>query len=354
MNVLIVEPMKAPYIKDIGEGLEAMQAVVGGSIEAVYPFEDPVVLVCNEEGKLNGMPLNRALRGENGEIYDILAGTFFVAGLGEEDFTSLSVELAGKFQKRFAAPETFMNLNGKIEAVPIETELEKSAINEVCMKVDQRDRKYISDDTAYVRAALTNLGKYNEGELVYKWISFPISDEDLSRVLKEIGIDGRQYEEYYISDYECEIPGLYEKLGEYENIQELNALAERLDGFSENELDHFKAIVEVFGTDDLEHLINITHNLDCYDFLPDVESDYDLGYYWVEESGCYDSKGMGNLSNYIDYERFGRDVRMDESGDFAQGGYIRETGDTFKIIYDCNENYEKKTKAKQKSRDEGR
>jgi len=353
MNVLIVEPMKAPYIKDIGEGLENLQAVVGGSIEAVYPFEESVVLVCNEEGKLNGLPLNRALRDENGEIYDILAGTFFIAGLGEEDFTSLSVELAGKFQKRFATPETFINLNGKITAVPIEPEQENPATNEVCKETDQTE-KYICDDTAYIRAALTNLGKYNEGELVYEWISFPISDEDFSRVLKEIGIDGRQYEEYYISDYECEIPGLYEKLGEHENIQELNVLAERLDGFSENELGHFKAIVEAFGTDDLEHLINITYNLDCYDFLPDVENDYDLGYYWVEESGCYDSKGMGNLSNYIDYERFGRDVRMDESGDFAQGGYIRETGDTFKTIYNRNEIHEKKSKEKHKTWDEGR
>ena len=69
MNVLMVEPGKAPYETEIGDGLEAMQAAVGGNIQAVYPYEDLVGLVCNEEGKLEGLPLNRALRTEDGELY---------------------------------------------------------------------------------------------------------------------------------------------------------------------------------------------------------------------------------------------------------------------------------------------
>ena len=77
MNVLMVEPGKAPYETEISDGLEAMQAAVGGNIQAVYPYEDLVGLVCNEEGKLEGLPLNRALRTEDGEIYDIIAGNFF-------------------------------------------------------------------------------------------------------------------------------------------------------------------------------------------------------------------------------------------------------------------------------------
>ena len=94
MNVLMVEPGKAPYETEISDGLEAMQAAVGGNIQAVYPYEDLVGLVCNEEGKLEGLPLNRALRTEDGEIYDIIAGNFFICGLGEENFCSLSPELA--------------------------------------------------------------------------------------------------------------------------------------------------------------------------------------------------------------------------------------------------------------------
>lgn len=117
MNVLMVEPGKAPYETEISDGLEAMQAAVGGNIQAVYPYEDLVGLVCNEEGKLEGLPLNRALRTEDGEIYDIIAGNFFICGLGEENFCSLSPELAEKFKEEFKYPEKFVRIAGKILAV---------------------------------------------------------------------------------------------------------------------------------------------------------------------------------------------------------------------------------------------
>lgn len=73
MRILLVEPGKAPRPTEIGDGLESMQVVVGGSIQAVYPFEEPVALVCNDEGKLLGLPLNRVLRLDTGEIYDVIA-----------------------------------------------------------------------------------------------------------------------------------------------------------------------------------------------------------------------------------------------------------------------------------------
>ena len=90
MTVLVVEPMKEPYVKEIDPDLHSLQAEVGGDIGATYPYSDPVALVCNDEGKLIGLDLNRGLRDENGEIYDIVAETFLVVGLGEEDFSSLS------------------------------------------------------------------------------------------------------------------------------------------------------------------------------------------------------------------------------------------------------------------------
>ena len=74
IKVLVIEPGKAPYVKDIDSGLKSLQNEVAGRIEAIYPFEDPVAVICNEEGKLNGLPLNRALIDDNsGEIYDIVA-----------------------------------------------------------------------------------------------------------------------------------------------------------------------------------------------------------------------------------------------------------------------------------------
>ena len=122
MTVLVVEPRKEPYVKEIDPGLHSLQAEVGGDIGATYPFSDPVALVCNDEGKLIGLDLNRGLRDENGEIYDIMAGTFLVVGLGEEDFASLSPELAQKYTEHFRQPEQFINLGGQIIAVPVEPE----------------------------------------------------------------------------------------------------------------------------------------------------------------------------------------------------------------------------------------
>ena len=79
MNVLLVPPMEPPRAAELDNTLEAMQQAVGGPIQAVYPFEEPVALICHEEGKLVGLPLNRCLRLEDtGEIYDIIAGTFFL------------------------------------------------------------------------------------------------------------------------------------------------------------------------------------------------------------------------------------------------------------------------------------
>jgi len=78
MKILVVEPMKEPYAKEIQGTLEEMQAIVGGYIQAVYPFEDPVAVVCNDEGKLMGLPYNRLLRDDSGRPYDVLCGTFFV------------------------------------------------------------------------------------------------------------------------------------------------------------------------------------------------------------------------------------------------------------------------------------
>ena len=122
MNVLMVEPGKAPYETQIGDDLQSMQALVGGYLEAVYPFERPVALVCRESGKLDGLTLNRALRDADGDIYDIVAGRFFIVGLGESDFTDLPHELAEQFAEHFRQPEMFMRVDGKIVAAPMPDE----------------------------------------------------------------------------------------------------------------------------------------------------------------------------------------------------------------------------------------
>ena len=123
ITVLVVEPGKRPYTKKIEPGLKSLQREVGGHIEAVYPFPEPVAIVCRETGKLDGCPLNRALRDETGTIYDVIAGTFLVVGLTEEDFGSLSPELLQTFSQRFQNPETFAMMNGELLAFPLEDEV---------------------------------------------------------------------------------------------------------------------------------------------------------------------------------------------------------------------------------------
>lgn len=130
MRVLVVEPYKEPYEKDIDPGLESLQHEVGGDIEAIYPFDDPVAVICNEEGKLEGLTLNRSLRDEDGEIYDILAGTFLVVGLGEENFDGLNKKQMDKFKEHFKTPEQFIWIGGEIFSIPMAKIGEKPARTE--------------------------------------------------------------------------------------------------------------------------------------------------------------------------------------------------------------------------------
>lgn len=119
MNVLLVQPESYPKEVTIESSLESLQAAVGGSIEVVYPFEDNVGLIMNEEGKLEGLPLNRALRDDQGELYDIIAGDFLVVGLTEDDFGSLTPEQMEKYEKHFHQPECFMRMGRSIMALPL-------------------------------------------------------------------------------------------------------------------------------------------------------------------------------------------------------------------------------------------
>ncbi len=110
MNVLVVEPDFLPYEKEI-KGLHDMQELVGGFIQAIYPFKDTVALVCNESGMIDGLDFNRSIP-ERG--YGGVFGTFFVCGLGEEDFTSLTPEQVKAYSERFKKAEVFIAMNGKI------------------------------------------------------------------------------------------------------------------------------------------------------------------------------------------------------------------------------------------------
>ena len=119
MKIMRVEPETAPELVDMEGTLEALQAAVGGYIEAVYPFDDPVAIVCNDDGKFNGMRPNRAIYDADGEIMDIIAGTFLIVGLDEDNFAELSDEMAAKYVALFGTPEAFLRSGDRILVFPM-------------------------------------------------------------------------------------------------------------------------------------------------------------------------------------------------------------------------------------------
>ena len=198
---------------------------------------------------------------------------------------------------------------------------------------------YYDHDKDYPFAAfITNLGKYNEGELVGEWVKFPTTAEELKEVFKRIGIGqkddfGHPYEEWFITDYDCYVDGLYSKLGEYESLDELNYLASKLDEMSESEYAQFQAGMEMGDhCGSLQEIINLTENLDCYEIYPNIEDYDDLGRYYIEELDVM--QVPEHLQNYIDYEAYGRDVALEENGTFTDQGYVRDMGDSFHEYYD--------------------
>lgn len=124
MLILVVEPGRVPKTQEISDNLKEMQSIVGGCIQAIYPFPG-IALVCNEEGMLLGLSPNRGLRDESGALYDIVCGTFFLCGApaDEEHFVGLTPEQAQQLEERFHDPEAFISSDGRVLYIPFHTEI---------------------------------------------------------------------------------------------------------------------------------------------------------------------------------------------------------------------------------------
>lgn len=162
-------------------------------------------------------------------------------------------------------------------------------------------------------------GNYNEnGAEGGQWITLPMDQEELENKLKEIAAKmGDHDPEWAIHDFEWTTDWEGREIGEMENIQSLNEYMQALDNLEMWEQELYSAAAEYWGFDYVD-----IENLEEYNLYPDIKNDYDLGYYWVEESGCYDLSSMGSLKNYIDYEAFGRDIRFESDGGFTSLGWI--------------------------------
>ncbi len=118
IRVLLTEPGQIARAVEIGTSLEELQAAVGGTIEAYYPFEEEVCIVCNDEGKFNGMSPCRAVYDEDHELIDVIFGPFFICSCRGEDFGSLTEEQIERYTELFGDPEMFFRVNGKLKVIP--------------------------------------------------------------------------------------------------------------------------------------------------------------------------------------------------------------------------------------------
>lgn len=134
-------------------------------------------------------------------------------------------------------------------------------------------------------AYVTNLGLYSErGAGAGEYLKFPTTVEEVQALFSRIGIDGKQYEEYFITDYDSDILGLTDHLGEYESLDELNYLAHLLEEMTPDELEKLEAVMDAGEyTSSVKDLINLIQNLDCFDFYSDVNSEEELGRMYIQD-----------------------------------------------------------------------
>lgn len=161
---------------------------------------------------------------------------------------------------------------------------------------------------------LTNLGKYNEGQLVGEWVKLPATEEELAAVKKRIGIN-EHYEEWFITDYETDISGL--EVSEYSNLEELNEVAETLENLDS---DIIEALL-YFGVE-IDEIAEKAEECMVYSDCKDMS---DVAMAYAEETGLLNSIPE-NLRYYFDYEALGRD--MDIEGNF----YFAKSGDCIQFI----------------------
>lgn len=181
-----------------------------------------------------------------------------------------------------------------------------------------------------LRAWIGNLGKYNEGELVGEWVTFPIDEDDWNELLARIGLDHENpetgeivhtgYEEHFVADYDGG-PDWFEYFGEWAGLDWLNETAENLE-YWQGDDDLFYAALEYEG--DIGDLLDTSP--EDWHLAPDVDTDEDLGWYYVHDFGLVNFGGNDFLESYFDYEKYGRDIRLESSGAFTNYGWIEYRG----------------------------
>lgn len=182
-------------------------------------------------------------------------------------------------------------------------------------------------------AHIANLGKYNAGILADTVLSFPTTTEQVQAALRSISVDGLRYEEIIITEYDTSIPKLAAVLPEYASLDELNYLAGRLYGMSQAEQDLFAAAIQHGEyTGNLQDLINLTHNLSCYDLIPGIKDYEAYGWYLVDNRREFYLPRKARF--YFDFAQYGEETAINEGGDLTPQGYIFNNRSPFRTVYD--------------------
>lgn len=165
---------------------------------------------------------------------------------------------------------------------------------------------------------LTNLGRYNEGVLMGEWVKLPVDKDKLQEVLDRIGIN-QQYEEYFISDYETLFANLH--ISEYASINDLNELAERIEGLADHDYDKLAAVLECESSTSIAEILELIDDLDSIELLEDVDSDEGLAEYYLD-NGYIFCEVPDNIKYYLDLQRLGRDIRLESNLCFTSYGAV--------------------------------
>ncbi len=185
-------------------------------------------------------------------------------------------------------------------------------------------------------AYVTNLGKYNEGELVGEYLKFPTTPEEVQALLKRIGIDGVRYEEIFITDFDGDVLGLYDHLGEYENIDELNHLACVISELDQSDLEKFEAVIDSGEyTGSVKELINLAQNLDCFEFYPGVTDDETLGRIYVEDMEA--KAGPKSCNLFVSFVNFKQKSLVDNFS-FSERGSSIKAGSKLPVVFNSVNN----------------
>lgn len=184
INAVYVQPNKKAEVVTIGNDLHSLQEAVGGLIESFYPFDEPVAIICNDEGKIKQMPLNRALY-RNGKLIDIVAGSFLIVGAPPmcKEFESLSESRLNYYKNKFELPERFYKVNGKIVAEKYEITIE----NELYQKLYDEYNEFVSNlrtmgADEIIQHSYEKVFKEN---ILMAFDSMELTDEKLKALLSE-------------------------------------------------------------------------------------------------------------------------------------------------------------------------